>query len=268
MKYIFSTLTFLFAFFPLVGWGATCETEDFQQYVSGAKQCLRMRISGDLEPVSMVVWLHGDITNGKFADYHFPVAQQLPQEPFGKKVLSIALVRPGYTDGTGQASTVDPLHQGRIDSYTAENVNEIGVAIERLKTRYKPANIVVVGHSGGAAIAALLLGKKPDLINAALLLACPCDVVTWRASKMFSRVWPRSENPARWIDEVNPATRVIALTGAKDDNTEPELAQKYVDALTQRHVKATFVAIPGKGHNEVFFAPEVLSSLESLLQPK
>jgi protein-S-isoprenylcysteine O-methyltransferase Ste14 len=36
--------------------------------------------------------------------------------------------------------------------------------------------VVVAGHSGGAAIAANILGRRPALIDAALVVSCPCDV--------------------------------------------------------------------------------------------
>jgi hypothetical protein len=31
----------------------------------------------------------------------------------------------------------------------------------------------------------------------------------------------------RWLEKVRPATRVIALTGSRDDTTAPELGKTY-----------------------------------------
>jgi hypothetical protein len=106
---------------------------------------------------------------------------------------------------------------------------------------------------------------KPKLIDAAVLVACPCDVAGWRIGR---REWGRSENPIRWIDQVEPSTRVIALTGAKDDNTLPELAQTYVKALQARGVDAAFQLIAEETHNGAFRSPEVFNAVRIVLVPK
>ena len=77
--------------------------------------------------------------------------------------------------------------------------------------------------------------------------------------------WSRSENPSAWIGKIAPPTRVIALTGERDDNTRPQLAEAYVKALTARDVQARFAAIPYADHNSAFRAPEVMSAVRELL---
>lgn len=242
-----------------------CETEDFEQKVSGVAQCLQMRRYGALEPEAMVVWLHGDVSSGGPANYHFPYAQQLAREDFAGKVLSVALVRPGYPDGSGASSGVAESSNGRSDHYTRENLAEVGAAIERLRTRFKPARVVVAGHSGGAATTASLIGMKPGLIDAALLVSCPCDLVAWRAGR---RAWSKSENPLTWIDKIEPTTRVIALTGEKDDNTQPDLARNYVEALRARQIDASFQLVPGENHNSTFRPPHTFAAIQRLLSVK
>ena len=83
-------------------------------------------------------------------------------------VAAVALVRPGYPDGAGESSGVAALHAGRNDHYTKENVEEVGAALARLRERAGAKRLVVVGHSGGAATTAILLGMKPGLIDAAV----------------------------------------------------------------------------------------------------
>ena len=197
--------------------------------MSGAAQCLVMRRFGDAAaPDALVVWLHGDVSAGGPATYHFAAAERAATALAAKKVLSVALLRPGYPDDAGNASTVAFSQGGRSDHYTRDNLHEVGTAIERLRERYKPRTVIAVGHSGGAATTAVLLGLKPGLIDAAVLVACPCDTVAWRAGR---KAWSRSENPVEWAGKVDPAARVIALTGDKDDNMSPALARVYVDAL-------------------------------------
>ncbi len=157
------------------------------------------------------------------------------------------------------------LQSGRSDHYTRENVSEVGMAIERLRARYKPRTVIVVGHSGGAATAAILLGLKPGLIDGAVLVACPCDLVAWRKER---RAWGMSENPIQWVNQVDPAVRVIALTADRDDNTLPELARSYVKALQVRKVNAIFRSLPNESHNSSFRSPEVLNAVQQLITGK
>ncbi len=216
----------------------------------------------------MVVWLHGDVSSGGPASYHFAIAERATQALPTNRVLSVALVRPGYEDGSGNASTVAFMQSGRSDHYTRENVFEVGAAIERLRERYKPRIVIVVGHSGGAATTAVLLGLKPALIDGAVLVACPCDLVTWRNGRNGRKPWSRSENPVKWVDQVDPATRVIALTGDKDDNTLAELARGYVKALRVRKINAIFRSLPDESHNSAFRSPEVLNAVQELIAGK
>src|SRR5471030_442851 len=140
-----------------------CATDDFETRVTGVSQCLLMRRYGPADPAAMVVWLHGDVSSGGPANYHFQIAQKAASDLASHRILSVALVRPGYPDGSGESSSVSFTNGGRADHYTKENLSEVGAAIEKLRLRYKPKTVILVGHSGGAATAAVLLGLKPQL---------------------------------------------------------------------------------------------------------
>jgi pimeloyl-ACP methyl ester carboxylesterase len=120
-----------------------------------------------------------------------------------------------------------------------------------------------VGHSGGAAIAAALLGMKPKLADAAVLVACPCELVRWRAN---TRPWTLSENPIRWADKVSPATKVIALTGSEDTNTFPALAESYVEALKAHGVDALFQLVSDSNHSSVIETSAVTEAIARLIR--
>lgn len=240
-----------------------CQTEDFTRRVSGESQCLLMRAYGSQTPKALIVWLHGDLGAGGNADYHFPQAEASSIEFSEYMVLAVALVRPGYPDGSGQSSSVAFLQSGRTDHYTKENLLQVGAAIERLKFHYKAERVLAIGHSGGASTIASLLGLRPGLIDGAVLVACPCDMGQWRQGR---RAWGRSEDPISLVSRIAPNANVIALTGERDDNTIPDLAVKYVDALTARGIKAYFRSIPGAGHNGAFRAPEVGVAIKELLE--
>ena len=241
----------------------TCQTDDFTTFISGKEQCLVMRRFGSETPKTMVVWLHGDVSSGGPANYHFRPAEQFARETNAKELLSIALVRPGYPDGAGNSSSVALLNTGRQDHYTKINITEVASAIERLRNRFKPERVFIVGHSGGAATAAVMVGLFPRLVQGAILVACPCDLVAWRSGR---RPWSASENPTGWVSQVPPQTIVYALTGNQDDNTPPQLAIDYVAKLSSVGVTAEFQLLENESHNSAFRSPAVTQAVLKLIE--
>lgn len=191
---------------------------------------------------TLVVILHGDTSGGGPADYHLDFARSIARPG----VVAVALLRPGYSDSAGRSSEGQDL--GRRDHYTADYINAAGAAIEALKKEYRAGRVVLIGHSGGSAYVGVLLGSRPSIANAAILVSCPCNVQRWREQR-GGGVWTRSQSPSNFSAKVPVATRLIAITGANDDNTPPQLAQDYVAALGARGIKANFVSVPGAGHN-------------------
>lgn len=263
MRTLFHALVWGTLAVALPVWADPCASEDYETWVNGQEQCLVMRRYGDEHPETMVVWLHGDVSSGGPANYHFPLAQNALSELAGRKVLSIALVRPGYPDGEGRESGVAFMNTGRRDHYTRTNISEVGAAIERLRARYSPARVIVVGHSGGAATAAVLLGMKPGLIDTGVLVACPCELDFWRRSR-GGRHWGGSENPLRWTGSIPPQTRVIALTGDNDVNTRPDLAIDYIEAVQRRGIRGEFRMLAGETHNGAIRSTEIAALLREL----
>jgi predicted esterase len=240
-----------------------CANEDFVTRVSGADECLVIATFGPPEgrPAAMVVWLHGDQSSGGPATSHVQPARETALRFAADRVLSVAMWRPGYSDAAGNTSGGD--NHGRNDSYTKKNMEIVGDAISRLKSHYGPSRTVLVGHSGGAATTANLLGMMPSLVDAAVLVSCPCDLRAWRAGH---RWWPNSEDPLVWADKVAAPVTVIALTGTADDNTSQSLAQTYVRILSSHQVDARFVSIPDATHNSALRAQEVIDAVASVLK--
>ena len=240
---------------------AACPSADFETRVEGLEHCLLIKRFGAAHPRTLVIWLHGDLPGGGPAEYHVPLARETAERFEGRQVMSIALLRPGYQDARGDAS--GGSHLGRSDHYIAAHVDELAGAIERLRARFNPASVVAVGHGGGAASAAILLGRHPRLLDAAVLVSCPCDLVLWR---MGRRYWGRSENPIRWTPQVRRDTRVIALTGARDHNTSPELAQSYIDVLRGRGIEAHFRLLDRTDHDGAAGSPAVQVAIGQLIE--
>ena len=263
-KTVLRIVSALLALSACAAHAAPCANEDFVTHVSGAGECLVIAIVGSPptgRPDALILWLHGDQSDGGPAISHVKPAQQVSARLSAEPVLSIAMWRPGYADAQGNASSGD--NHGRTDSYTTTNMEIVGDAIARLKSHYAPARTVLVGHSGGAATAAILLGMKPALADAAVLVSCPCDLRAWRAGR---RWWPNSEDPLAWAGKVRSSEKVIALTGTSDDNTSPQLAQAFVNALANRQVDARFVSIPNATHNSALRAPEVIDAVVSVMK--
>ncbi len=168
-----------------------CDDEDYVTRVGGESGCLLMRRYGADAPAAMVVWIHGNVSTGGPANSHFRVAEKLAGDSAEAKLLVVALVRPGYPDGTGATSSGNAYE--RADNWQRATIADVGTAVARLREHFKPARVVLVGHSGGAALSAVLLAMKPGIADAALLIGCPCDVAAWRAGRP-GRPWS-SESP-------------------------------------------------------------------------
>jgi pimeloyl-ACP methyl ester carboxylesterase len=188
--------------------------------------------------------LHGDVSSGGPASYHFPFAQRIATENPGVAVA--ALVRPGYPDGAGNTSVGNNFN--RIDQYTAENMDIMAGAIRALKRETGASRVIAIGHSGGAATVANILARDPGLIDAAGLLACNCNIAAWRQGR---QPWVRSIDPYRLADQVPMTARVIGMTGANDVNAFPSQKKSYIDRLAARGIAADFVIVPGAGHNSI-----------------
>ena len=216
-----------------------------KDWVQGGQLCLAAATYGTdgagTSP-TLVVILHGDTSGGGPADYHFDFARTIARPG----LIAVALLRPGYSDRAGRSSEGQDF--GRRDHYTADYVSSAGAAIEALKKQYRAGRVVLVGHSGGAAYAGVLLGSRPGIADDAILVSCPCNVQRWREQRGGS-AWTRSQSPSNFAVKIPVATRIVAITGTNDDNTPPQLAEDYVAGLAKRGLNASFIAVSGAGHS-------------------
>jgi predicted esterase len=210
------------------------------------------------EAPTLVVVVHGDISDGGAATYHAAFARGLPHPG----VLAVALIRPGYADAAGRKSEGSTLD--RQDNYTAGNIAAIAGAIDALKKHYGARRAIYVGHSGGAAIGGVLIGRRPGLVDAAVLASCPCDIARWLHAR-GRQPWPRSLSPDFFVPRVPTCTEVVAITGTADLNTFPVLAEDYVAQLKTRGVPARFVAVEGAGHGFSGVAAATKQAVEDII---
>jgi len=234
-----------------------------ETHVWGGGLCLAVNTFGAAEAgpaPTLVVVVHGDISDGGRATYHAAFARNVARPG----VVAVALMRPGYADADGRLSDGHTL--GRGDNYTPQVVTAIGSAINVLKAHYRAQRVIYVGHSGGAAIGGVLIGRRPGLIDAALLVSCPCDIAAWLKAR-GRPPWKRSLSPADHVHRVPATTRVVVMTGSEDINTFPALAQDYAAALTARGIPAHFEPVEGAGHGFRGLERAVAAALDRMLAP-
>jgi pimeloyl-ACP methyl ester carboxylesterase len=159
---------------------------------------------------------------------------------------------------------------GSADNYTPRVIDDVAAAIRQMQRHLKPRATILVGHSGGAAIVADLLGRDPDIANAALLVACGCDPVDRRARWMAEQPDPIFDKPNPSLlpldmaAKVSPKVTVRLIVGAKDDNALPAYSEHYSQVLRERGVDASTTVLPGLKH-DILFSPPVFAALEQLL---
>jgi len=190
-----------------------------------------------------VVVLHGDVSGGdgkQPANYHYRLAADIAAQNGSATV--VALLRPGYHDGQGRKSP----GRREFDKYTRGNNNAVAQALQAIKKARPGAELIVVGHSGGAAQLGAIIGRFPGVVDAAVLMACPCHLDKWRQGR---RKMQRGQSPHRFVGKVAKDTRVVAITGALDDNTTPALAQDYIARAKKAGLNADLILVDGAGHN-------------------
>jgi pimeloyl-ACP methyl ester carboxylesterase len=228
----------------------------------------------------LVVVLHGDgLGRLPRPGIQYAIAQAIAEgfESEGLRhlrfddVVAAGILRPGYTDPDGDQS------DGRMgtrtgDNHTREVTEAVVAVVNTLKKELNARAVILMGHSGGATIAANILALYPDTADAALLVGCGCDMAAARA-----RYYDRTGNPA-WstptasldpmtsAHEVPVGKKVRLVVGENDDITIPEDIRRYADVLAANGVDVEMVVAPGRGHNSIFFDPLVFSYLDELVR--
>jgi pimeloyl-ACP methyl ester carboxylesterase len=155
---------------------------------------------------ALVVVLHGDSPRGA-PKYHYRFAVLVANQ--NTDIVAVGLLRPGYVDTDGNKSDGERgLSTG--DNYNARNTDSIADGINELKRRWHARKVVVVGHSGGAALTANILGRHPAVIDSAVLVSCPCDVEKWRQHMFQVRRAPI------WQGEIDTLSPVALMPRVSD----------------------------------------------------
>ena len=212
----------------------------------------------------LVVVLHGDLPKPM---YHYKFASEAAARIDNAVVA--AVLRPGYTDGIGDRSQGE-MGQYTGDNYTPEVVDAVADVIKQLKEKFHPGRTILAGHSGGAAIAGDLLGRWPKLVDAALMVSCPCDVPAWRSHMLRVQrnpIWlepVKSLSPMDLAAKVPHTVHVRMVVGSNDPVAPPEFSERYADALRKQGDNVTLRVLPGLKHN-ILLEPAVMEALKKVV---
>ena len=215
----------------------------------------------------LVLVLHGDLPEPA-PSYQYEFAKVIADR--FENVVAAGVLRPGYRDPTGAQSSGD-MGRAVADNYTPEVVDAVARAARDLSADHHAHAILLVGHSGGGAIAANILGRHPGVADGAVLVGCGCDPSRWRARRRAETGNSIFDGPTRSLlpleaaDAVAPGAIVRMVVGEDDDVAPPAYSQSYAAALQKRGIDVSVDVVPGLGHN-IFFAAPVLKAVEDVLR--
>lgn len=128
--------------------------------------------------------------------------------------------------------------------YAPEVVAASDQAISALKAHFKAEQLILVGYSGGGAVAALVAARRPDVVRLATL-AGNLDIRAWTAQH---RILPLtgSLNPAdEWANLQHiPQWHFV---GGKDAVVSAEVVRAYIDRFPAGH-RPVMQVLPGVDH--------------------
>jgi pimeloyl-ACP methyl ester carboxylesterase len=129
----------------------------------------------------------------------------------------------------------------RFSTAVIENMNE---AVEKLKRQYGASELMLIGYSGGGAIATLIAAKRTD-IKSIITVAGNLDTDTW--VKLY-RLEPLSEsvNPASVARSIRNIPQ-IHYVGGKDDVIPRAISQSFLQKMGGPN-KAKVIELPNYGH--------------------
>jgi pimeloyl-ACP methyl ester carboxylesterase len=254
---------------PIIVSAGCRASEPTQLWVQGGPYRLKTAVfhsAGSGTTSTLVVVLHGDSPFGK-PDYQDTFAAKVAGAY--RDVVAAAILRPGYTDPQGNTS--DGVRgETTGDNYNLQNTDAIAAAISDLKQRFQSRRVVMVGHSGGAAITANILGRHPSLVDAALLVSCPCNVDRWREHMFQKTQFPGFQgeietlSPIDQVGGVSTNVTIRLVVGDKDDVTPPALSEEYKAAAQKAGKHVTLTELEGEPHN-ILLKAAVLAELGPLL---
>ena len=253
MKYIFFITGILFSLLPTQRALAKSACSNIDREILVAERCTKIetyKSQKNSDNPTLAIVLHGDSAFIRpFVQNR--VAQKIAEN--NDNVIAVGMLRPGYKDDFGRKSDGEMgLTVG--DNYDDERVKQITDAIKSLKHIHKAGKVVLIGHSGGAAITTRIIGLYPNLIDHAVAISCPCNINAWRKDMLLRNEYepfrgdlPIS-SPIELATNVSDKIKISLLVAKKDDVTKPYLTKQYYTELKKQGKHVEMKIIEG-GHN-------------------
>jgi predicted esterase len=205
----------------------------------------------------LLIFIHGDgVPGGGPSDYLKYQATKFSKP----NVVPVILIRPGYYDSYGQYSTGESYafnHNGYPgDNYPPQTIATLAAAVSQLKEFYHPRCTILIGHSGGAIMSGVIMGKYPGLANGAVLASVINNVQQW-ADKHGYGLYPNSLSPDKFIGSIPKKAFIYIISGTADTNTYPEMAKKYFDLLEKQGVQAYWRPVTNGDHNSIVLSQTI-----------
>lgn len=193
----------------------------------------------------LTVYIEGDglawITRSK------PSGNPTPVRPTG---LELALADPGpsvaYLARPCQYLADDRCRQGYWlgERFSADVVGAMSQALDSLKTRYRADQLMLVGYSGGGALAVLLAVDRTDVAGLVTV-----------AGNLDHAVWTRHHRTTPLAGSMNPVDQAPSLarlpqwhiTGAEDSIVPAVVTRSYVSQLADP-APVTWIVEPEQNH--------------------
>ncbi len=198
---------------------------------------------------TLTVYIEGD--GLAWIDAHTPSFDPTPRNPVALKLAirdpghhAVYLARPcQYVTGDNRRNCNDSFwtnHRFAPEVIAAENQ-----AIDQLRRRYNAKKLLLVGYSGGGAVAALVSARRHDVARL-ITVAGNLDTAVWVAQKHLSPL-DGSLNPA---DAWRALLRVPQLhfVGGRDKVMGPAVAHAYRNRFPPGR-RPRLVVIPAFSHH-------------------
>jgi dienelactone hydrolase len=129
--------------------------------------------------------------------------------------------------------------------YSREVIEASEQALTQLKNLYNAKELVLVGYSGGAAIAAILAAQRDDVIQL-VTVAGNLDPQAWIEHHKLSPL-TGSLNPTDYQEKLHTIPQ-IHFVGEVDKTIPPKLVQDFVAAYKSEELTKV-VVVPNQSHN-------------------
>lgn len=177
---------------------------------------------------TLTIYIEGD--GMAWVDAYTPSFDPTPRDPVA---LQLALRDPSghavYLARPCQYVTGNDRHHCEMKYWTGhrfapEVIDASNQAIEQLKQRYHAKTLVLVGYSGGGAVAALVAARRQD-VRQLVTVAGNLDIVAWTAKKRISPLSGSLSPAEAWSALVGIPQ--LHFAGGADKVMAPAFAESY-----------------------------------------